>query len=116
MKGGDEVMKKFLTFILVLILIGVALANLGGLISLAIGLLITYYSFKKFVKTESIFKKIIWTIIGLVGLSIAISGLPSLIGVAAAILLYYLYKDYKNQKNLKDDEFKIYDENFNPIK
>ncbi|WP_088068271.1 lmo0954 family membrane protein [Gottfriedia luciferensis] len=109
-------MKKFLTFILVLILIGVALANLGGLISLAIGLLITYYSFKKFVKTESIFKKIIWTIIGLVGLSIAISGLPSLIGVAAAILLYYLYKDYKNQKNLKDDEFKIYDENFNTIK
>lgn len=109
-------MKKFLTFILVLILIGVALANLGGLITLGLGLLITYYCFKKFMKTDSIFKKIIWTIIGLIGLSIAISGLPSLIGVAAAILLYYLYKDYKNQKQHKEDEFKIYDENFNPIK
>ncbi|MEH7350502.1 MULTISPECIES: flagellar basal body rod protein, partial [Gottfriedia] len=109
-------MKKFLTFILVLILIGVALANLGGLITLALGLVITYFGFKKFMKTDSIFMKIIWTIIGLIGLSIAISGLPSLIGVAAAILLYYLYKDYKNQKKLKDDEFNIYDENFNPIK
>ncbi|KQL33944.1 hypothetical protein AN960_20090 [Bacillus sp. FJAT-25509] len=109
-------MKKFLTFILVLILIGVALANLGGLITLALGLVITYFGFKKFMKTDSIFMKIIWTIIGLIGLSIAISGLPSLIGVAAAILLYYLYKDYKNQQKLKDDEFNIYDENFNPIK
>lgn len=108
-------MKKFLTFILVLILIGVALANLGGLITLALGLLITYYSFKKFIKTDSIFKKIIWSIIGLIGLSIAISGLPSLIGVAAAILLYYLYKDYQNQKKHKDDEFHIYDENFKPL-
>ncbi|UPM55797.1 flagellar basal body rod protein [Gottfriedia acidiceleris] len=109
-------MKKFLTFILVLILIGVALSNLGGLITLALGLVITYFSFKKFIKTDSILMKIIWTIIGLIGLSIAISGLPSLIGAAAAILLYYLYKDYKNQKKLKDDEFNIYDENFNPIK
>ncbi|MFB7140445.1 flagellar basal body rod protein [Gottfriedia sp. NPDC056225] len=109
-------MKKFLFFILVLILIGVALANLGGLIALALGLVITYFSFKKFMKTDSILMKIFWTIIGLIGLAIAINGLPSLIGVAAAILLYYLYKDYKNQKRLKEDEYKIYDENFNPIK
>jgi len=109
-------MKKFLMFILVLILISVALANLGGLIALGLGLLITYYSFKKFMKTDSIFMKIVWAIIGLVGLSIAISGLPSLIGVAAAVLLYYLYKDYKNQKSFKEDDFNIYDENFKPLK
>lgn len=109
-------MKKFLAFILVLILISVALMSLGGMITLVIGLGITYYSFIRFMKTKSIFKKILWTILGLIGLSIGVGSIHSLVGVAAAILLYYLYKDYKKQKHLKSNQdYKIYDEDFNPI-
>jgi lia operon protein LiaI len=97
--------------LLVLILIGVTLSSLGGIVSLAIGLVIAYYSFKRFIRTDSLFVKIVWVIIGLSGLSIAISGIPSLFGIAAAILLYYLYQDYKERKQFSKTD-KDFDENW----
>jgi len=107
-------MKKFLFMLLVLILIGVTLASLGGVITLAIGLVIGYYSFRRFIRTDSLFVKIVWVIIGLTGLSIAISGIPSVFGIAAAILLYYLYQDYQEKKHsVKND--KEFEENWKTL-
>lgn len=107
-------MKKFLFILLVLILIGIALSSLGGVLSIAIGIVIAYYSFKRFIRTDSLFVKIVWVIIGLTGLSIAISGIPSVFGIAAAILLYYLYQDYQKRKHcVKHD--KEFEENWKTL-
>lgn len=92
-------MKKFGLVILGGVGAIVLLANMGPMIGLAISLLILYYSFKRFIKTDSTFKKIIWAIIGLAALSASASNFPAIIGLAAIYLLYVVFKQWNEEKS-----------------
>jgi lia operon protein LiaI len=91
-------MKKFGLLVLGGIAAIVLLANMGPMLGLAISLLILYYSFKQFVKTESTFAKVIWAIIGLAALSASASNFPAILGLAAIYLLYVVIKQWKQEK------------------
>jgi lia operon protein LiaI len=91
-------MKKFGLLVLGGIAAVVLLANMGPMLGLAISLLILYYSFKQFVKTESTFAKVIWAIIGLAALSASASNFPAILGLAAIYLLYVVIKQWKQEK------------------
>ncbi|MEG9297629.1 flagellar basal body rod protein [Mangrovibacillus sp. Mu-81] len=76
----------------------VLIANLGPIVGLALSVLIMYYSFKQFIRTDSTFKKIIWALIGLAAFSATISNFPAIIGLVALYVIYVIYKNWK-----KDD-------------
>ncbi|MGM0847221.1 MAG: flagellar basal body rod protein [Bacillota bacterium] len=76
----------------------VLLANMGPMIGLAISLLILYYSFKQFMKTDSTLAKVIWAIVGLAALSASASNFPAIIGLAAIYLLYVVIKKWNEEK------------------
>jgi len=88
-------MKKFLCVVAMLITAGVAFALLGSIIAVGIGAAILYYSYKKIITIESLFKKVLWCIAGLIGVSIMLRSIPGIIGLGAIALLYYLYKILK---------------------
>jgi lia operon protein LiaI len=91
-------MKKFGLFIIGLIALLVVLANVGPLISLAICLVVLYFGFKQFMKSESKGAKIAWAIISIIMLMAAISHFPAILGVVAAYVLYIVYKKW-NEKD-----------------
>jgi lia operon protein LiaI len=76
----------------------VLIANVGPIVGLALSVLIMYYSFKQFIRTDSTFKKIIWALIGLAAFSATISNFPAIIGLVALYVIYVIYKNWK-----KDD-------------
>jgi lia operon protein LiaI len=75
----------------------VLIANLGPIVGLVLSLLIMYYSFKQFIKTDSTFKKVIWALIGLAAFSATISNFPAIIGLVALYILYVIYKNWKKE-------------------
>lgn len=93
-------MKQFLAFVAAGILVLIALGSLAGIIGLAIGAGITYWSYKSFVRAQSFFGKLAFGIVGLIGLSIALSNSPALIGIAALGILYYGYREWKKEKDV----------------
>ncbi|RFU62414.1 lmo0954 family membrane protein [Peribacillus glennii] len=98
-------MKKFGLLLAGGIAACVLLANVGPLAGLAICLVILYFVFKQFMKSESTSGKIIWGLIGLAALSASLANVPSLIGLAAAYVLYLVYKKWNGtKKSTKNDE------------
>ncbi|WP_064094273.1 lmo0954 family membrane protein [Rossellomorea aquimaris] len=97
-------MKKFGLLVAGGIAAIVLLANLGPIVGLAISLLIMYYSFKEFVKSDSTFKKIIWALIGLAAFSATVSNFPALIGLVALYILYIIYKNWKKEENIVQEK------------
>ncbi|WP_242217167.1 flagellar basal body rod protein [Bacillus cereus group sp. BfR-BA-01380] len=95
-------MKQFLAFMAAGILALIALGSLAGIVGLAIGAGIVYWSYKSFVRAKSFFGKLAWGIVGLIGLSIALSHSPALIGIAALVVLYYGYREWKKGKDVVD--------------
>ncbi|MEI4800702.1 flagellar basal body rod protein [Bacillus sp. FJAT-51639] len=95
-------MKQFLAFMAAGILALIALGSLAGIVGLAIGAGIVYWSYKSFVRAQSFFGKLAWGIVGLIGLSIALSHSPALIGIAALVVLYYGYREWKKEKDVVD--------------
>ncbi|MEH6891748.1 flagellar basal body rod protein [Bacillus sp. JJ864] len=95
-------MKQFLAFMAAGILALIALGSLAGIVGLAIGAGIVYWSYKSFVRAQSFFGKLAWGIVGLIGLSIALSHSPALIGIAALVVLYYGYREWKKEKHVVD--------------
>ncbi|MGG0187714.1 flagellar basal body rod protein [Bacillus rhizoplanae] len=93
-------MKQFLAFIAAGILALIALGSLAGIVGLAIGAGIVYWSYKSFVRARSFFGKLAWGIVGLIGLSIALSNSPALIGIVAVAVLYYGYREWKKEKTV----------------
>ncbi|MEI2665282.1 lmo0954 family membrane protein [Rossellomorea sp. LJF3] len=81
----------------------VLLANLGPIVGLAISLLIMYYSFKSFVKTDSTGKKILWALIGLAAFSATVSNFPAIIGLVALYVLYVIYKNWKKEEVIVEE-------------
>jgi lia operon protein LiaI len=90
-------MKKFGLLVAGGIAAIVLLANLGPIVGLAISLVIMYYSFKAFLKTDSTFKKVIWALIGLAAFSATVSNFPAIIGLVALYVLYVIYKNWKKE-------------------
>ncbi|WP_407272480.1 flagellar basal body rod protein [Radiobacillus sp. PE A8.2] len=91
-------MKTFL-FILLAITAGIIIiSNIGPMIMLAISLVIAYVAVKKFILAVSVTEKVLWGFVVLIGLSLSLANIPAFIGVAAFILLYYVYKKWKKDK------------------
>ncbi|MFX3625223.1 MAG: flagellar basal body rod protein [Ectobacillus sp.] len=109
-------MKKFLTFIAAGVLVIIALASLGHLLGLAIGVLLLYWSFKSFVKAQSLLGKFGWGIVGLAGLAVVFGNFPAVIGLLAIALLYYGYRDWKkNSKQPQYSQFSNFDEEWEKV-
>lgn len=98
-------MKKFGLLIAGIIAGCVLLANVGPMIGLAISLVILYYVFKQFMKSETTSAKIVWGLIGLIALTASVANIPSIIGAAAAYVLYLVYKNWnKTKKTISKEE------------
>jgi lia operon protein LiaI len=105
-------MKKFMLFVLGLVALLVLVANLGPMILLGAGIWLLYVIYKKFLKTESTTKKIGLGIIGLIIVSITISNIYAVIGIAAGYVLYWVYKNWKSEK---DSSVIVEEENKDPF-
>jgi len=79
----------------------ILLHSIGPIVSLLVSLVLLYFIFRQFLKTDSIAWKIGLVIIGLIVLSSTIHHIPALIGVAAAYVLYLVYKEWNKNKNKK---------------
>ena len=76
----------------------VLLGNVGAVLGLAISLVIMYYAFKGFMKTDSTAKKVMWAVVGLIALAISASNVPAIFGIAAAYVLYLVYKNWNKKE------------------
>ncbi|MDX8289202.1 flagellar basal body rod protein [Metabacillus indicus] len=97
-------MKKFGLLIIGGIAAIVLLANLAPMLALAISLVILYYAYKGFMKTDSTGMKIFWVIAGIIALCASASNLPAVIGAAAAYILYVVYKKWNNKEATAEKE------------
>lgn len=77
----------------------VLIANLGSLLGLAISLVVLYFVFKQFLKTDSTMIKVVWAIIGLMILVASASNVPAILGIAAAYVLYLVYKKWNAEES-----------------
>ncbi|RSK26002.1 phospholipid carrier-dependent glycosyltransferase [Bacillus sp. HMF5848] len=93
-------MKKFGLLLLAVIAGFALLASVGPLVGFIICLVIMYYAFKGFMKTDSTVKKVLWAIVGLIALSAAASNFPAIVAIVAAIVLYMVYKNWNKQKEV----------------
>ena len=91
-------MKKLFILLVGAIAAIVVLCMTGPLIGLAFSALLIYLGMHYYVKSKSIFMKVVWIAIGLIGVFSAISNVPALVGFAALIILYVLYKKWKNEE------------------
>lgn len=90
-------MKKLLILLAGAVAVCVVLATAGPLIGLAFALAIIFLGMHYYVKSKSAISKVLWIFIGLIGVLMAVSNVPALCGLAAIILLYILYKSWKNE-------------------
>lgn len=97
-------MKKFGLLLLGGIAALVLLANIGPLIGLVASIVILYFVFKQFLKTDSAGLKIALAIFGLMLLTITAANAPAIIGIVAAYILYVVYKKWDQQKSVIKDE------------
>ncbi|WNS76331.1 flagellar basal body rod protein [Bacillus sp. DTU_2020_1000418_1_SI_GHA_SEK_038] len=93
-------MKKFGLLLAGGIAAFVLLSNLGPLVALGISIVILYYVFKQFLKTDSTLMKIGWGIIGFIALMATASNIPAILGIAAAYVLYLVYKKWNEKKSV----------------
>jgi lia operon protein LiaI len=77
----------------------ILLSSIIPMVGLAISLLILYYIYKQFLKTNTTGGKIALGIIGFIVLMASISNVPAIIGVVGAYVLYLVYKNWNNQKH-----------------
>jgi lia operon protein LiaI len=97
-------MNKFGLFILGGIAAIILIANLGPMAMFAISIAILYYAFKGFMKAETSVSKVAWAILGLILFSITASNAPALVGIIAAIVLYFVYKKWNEEKEIIVEE------------
>ena len=93
-------MKKFGLLLAGGIAAFVLLSNLGPLVALGISIVILYFVFKQFLKTDSTLMKIGWGIIGVIALMATASNIPAILGIAAAYVLYLVYKKWNEKKSV----------------
>ena len=93
-------MKKLGLFFLGGIAAMILLANVGPLAVFALSLAILYYAFKGFLKADTSLSKVAWAVLGLILLSITASNVPALVGIVAALVLYFVYKKWNEEKEV----------------
>lgn len=112
-------MKHFLLFLGALIALIVFLANLGPLLLLLVTIWLAYLVFKQFLKSESTLAKIGWVILGVIIISIGLPNVYAVIGLAAAIVLYIIYKKWREhppeQPQTANDPFIHFEEQWNEL-
>lgn len=103
-RGSD--MKTFLFLFVGVIASIVLLATLGPLILLGISIAIAYYALKKFILSDSTGGKVGWALVGITALVIALSNTAAFVGALAFVMLYYIYKSWKQDKTkTQEDEW-----------
>lgn len=112
-------MKKFGLLLAGGIAAFVLLTTIGPMIGLAISLVLLYFIYKKFLRTESTGWKVGLFIIGLIVLGSVIQNIPAIIGVGAAYVLYLVYKKWHNNKktvvNNETDPFINFEKQWNEL-
>lgn len=87
---------KFLLAVAAIVLVIIALANLGPMILFAVGAWLLYVTYKQFMKAESTAAKVVWAVIGVIVLSMTLSNITALVGVLALYLVYVLYRSWND--------------------
>jgi lia operon protein LiaI len=114
-------MKKFGLLVAGGIAAIVLFSTIGPIVGLAVSLLVLYFAFKKFMKTDSTMKKIGWATMGLIALIVIAHNVPAILGVVAAYVLYVIYKKWNQPKAeviVKDsnDPFVNFEKQWNELK
>jgi lia operon protein LiaI len=113
-------MKKFGLLVAGGIAAVVLLSTIGPMVGLVVSLVLLYFIFKQFLKTDSLGAKIGLGMIGLVVLMVSIHNIPAIIGVAAAYVLYLVYKKWNQTKyrNRREDSdpFANFEKQWNELK
>ena len=98
----------------------ILLHSIGPMVGLLVSLVLLYFIFRQFLKTDSIAWKIGLVVIGLVVLSSTFHHIPALIGVAAAYVLYLVYKEWNKSKKAPqsndNDPFENFEKQWNEFK
>ncbi|MED4403470.1 flagellar basal body rod protein [Metabacillus fastidiosus] len=97
-------MKKAGLLILGVVAVAILLSNLAPMLSLVISLIVMYYAYKGFLKTNSTFNKVVLAVIAVIALFASISNLPAIIGLVAVYALYVVYKNWNKSKNILKEE------------
>jgi len=98
-------MKKFGLLLVGVIAAITLLANVGPLVGMVIGLVIMYFAFKGYLKTNSTGSKVMWAIIGVVAFGVTVSNVPAILAVVAGYVLYLVYKKWNETDNtVKEDD------------
>lgn len=113
-------MKKFGLLVAGGIAAIVLLSTIGPMIGLAVSLVILYFIFRQFLKTDSKMAKVGLAILGFFVLMAAIHHLPAIIGLAAAAVLYLVYKKWNEKKHTikkgNDDPFVNFEKQWDEMK
>ena len=113
-------MKKFGLLLAGGIAAVILLSTIGPMIGLLASLVILYFIFKQFLKSESTGAKIGLGFIGFIVLMASIHNAPAIIGVGAALVLYLVYKKWNENKHTKinkdSDPFANFEKQWNDLK
>lgn len=111
--------KKFLTFILMVVLAIIALTHVDQIIGFAINLVILYFAFRQYLKSTSTCGKVLWGIIGLMALFAGLHHFSAIVGILAIALFYIVYKDWKKttySKPNNEDPFTNFEKQWEQMK
>jgi len=98
-------MKKFGLLLIGVIAGIILLNNLGPLVGLVIGLVVMYFSFRGYVKSNTTGRKVMWAIIGLIALAATVSNAPAILAVVAGYVIYLVYKKWnETDKHIKEQD------------
>lgn len=100
-------MKNILFFIGAGLLTLVALGSVGHIVFLGLGIALLYWSFRSFLKADSVLSKIGWSLLGVVSFMLILGNVPGLVGIGAVLLLFLLYRKWKTNKK-QEKEYHSY--------
>jgi lia operon protein LiaI len=113
-------MKKFGLLVAGGIAAIILLSTIGPMLGLLVSLVLLYFIYKKFLKTESTGWKVCLGIIGVIFILASLHNIPAIIGVAAAYVLYLVYKNWNRNKQVKvkeeTDPFINFEKQWNELK
>jgi lia operon protein LiaI len=116
----ENKMKKFGLLIAGGIAAIILLSTIGPLVGLLVGLVLLYFIYKQFLKTESTGWKIGLGIIGAIVIIASLHNIPAIIGVAAAYVLFLVYKNWNRNKQViikgDTDPFINFEKQWNELK
>jgi lia operon protein LiaI len=113
-------MKKFGLLVAGGIAAIILLSTIGPMLGLLVSLVLLYFIYKKFLKTESTGWKDCLGIIGVIVILASLHNIPAINGVAAAYVLYLVYKNWNRNKQVKvkeeTDPFINFEKQWNELK